>query len=107
MLNLDINEFGVNFSKGCYPGQEVVARLHYLGRAKRRLYAFSSDSKLHVGDSLLSAISKSSKASGIVINTVKYNSKYYCLATLEVDHKDHKVTLDNEQGSILKRINNE
>jgi folate-binding protein YgfZ len=107
MLNLDIDEFGVNFSKGCYPGQEVVARLHYLGRAKRRLYAFSSDSKLHVGDSLLSANSKSSKASGIVINTVKYNSKYYCLATLEVDHKDHKVTLDNEQGSILKRINNE
>ena len=36
MLNLDINEIGVNFSKGCYPGQEVVARLHYLGEAKRR-----------------------------------------------------------------------
>jgi len=107
MLNLDINEFGVNFSKGCYPGQEVVARLHYLGRAKRRLYAFSSDSKIQLGDSLLSANSKSSKASGIVINTVKYNSQYYCLATLEVDYKDQKVTTDNEQGSILKRINNE
>jgi folate-binding Fe-S cluster repair protein YgfZ len=38
MLNLDIDEFGVNFSKGCYPGQEVVARLHYLGEAKRRLF---------------------------------------------------------------------
>ena len=37
MLNLDINEVGVNFSKGCFPGQEVVARLHYLGKAKRRL----------------------------------------------------------------------
>ena len=107
MLNLDINEFGVNFSKGCYPGQEVVARLHYLGRAKRRLYSFSSDSKVRVGDSLLSANSKSSKVSGIVINTVKYNSQYYCLATLEVDYKDQKVTIDNEQGSVLKRINNE
>ena len=32
MLNLDIDELGVNFSKGCYPGQEVVARLHYLGQ---------------------------------------------------------------------------
>ena len=42
MLNLDINEFGVNFSKGCFPGQEVVARLHYLGKAKRRLFAFVS-----------------------------------------------------------------
>ena len=43
MLNLDIDEFGVNFSKGCYPGQEVVARLHYLGSAKRRLFAFESE----------------------------------------------------------------
>ncbi len=42
MLNLDIDEVGVNFSKGCYPGQEVVARLHYLGEAKRRLFAFSA-----------------------------------------------------------------
>ena len=42
MLNLDINEMGVNFSKGCYPGQEVVARLHYLGSAKRRLFSFKS-----------------------------------------------------------------
>ena len=40
MLNLDIDEVGVNFSKGCYPGQEVVARLHYLGSAKRRLLHF-------------------------------------------------------------------
>ena len=38
MLNLDINELGVSFSKGCYPGQEVVARLHYLGSAKRRYF---------------------------------------------------------------------
>ena len=50
MLNLDINEIGVNFSKGCFPGQEVVARLHYLGVAKRRLFAFESDSEINVGD---------------------------------------------------------
>lgn len=29
---------GVSFNKGCYPGQEVVARLHYLGKSKRGLY---------------------------------------------------------------------
>ena len=38
MLNLDIDEIGVNFSKGCYPGQEVVARSQYRGAIKRRLY---------------------------------------------------------------------
>ncbi|MVW73164.1 folate-binding protein YgfZ [Bordetella sp. 15P40C-2] len=34
-LNLDLIE-GVNFTKGCYPGQEVVARSHYRGTVKRR-----------------------------------------------------------------------
>ncbi|MGE5171494.1 MAG: YgfZ/GcvT domain-containing protein [Rudaea sp.] len=31
---------GVNFQKGCYPGQEIVARMQYLGRLKERLFAF-------------------------------------------------------------------
>jgi hypothetical protein len=114
MLNLDINEIGVNFSKGCYPGQEVVARLHYLGSVKRRLFAFESNSEINIGDSLFCSTSKSAKArgarykaSGIVVFKVKYNSQFYCLATLEVASKDEKVTLNNEQGPILKRIKNE
>jgi tRNA-modifying protein YgfZ len=114
MLNLDIDEIGVNFSKGCFPGQEVVARLHYLGVAKRRLFAFKSDSEINVGDALFCSNSKSAKArgtrykaSGIVVSKVKYNTQFYCLATLEVASKDEKVTLNNEQGSILKRIKNE
>lgn len=35
-LNLDLID-GVNFTKGCYPGQEVVARSHYRGIVKRRM----------------------------------------------------------------------
>ena len=111
MLNLDIDEFGVNFSKGCYPGQEVVARLHYLGSAKRRLFAFESSSEVNLGDSLYCPSSKSAKArgaryksSGIVIFRIKYNSHFYCLATLEVELKDAKITLNNEQGPTLTRI---
>ena len=37
MLNLDILN-GINFKKGCYTGQEIVARTHYLGSVKRRTY---------------------------------------------------------------------
>jgi tRNA-modifying protein YgfZ len=37
MLNLDVLN-GISFDKGCYPGQEIVARMHYLGRLKQRLY---------------------------------------------------------------------
>jgi len=34
---------GISFSKGCYPGQEIVARTRYLGRLKERLFAFHVD----------------------------------------------------------------
>lgn len=37
MLNLDILG-GVSFKKGCYPGQEIVARMHYLGKLKQRTF---------------------------------------------------------------------
>ena len=36
MLNFDLIS-AVNFKKGCYPGQEIVARSHYLGKLKRRM----------------------------------------------------------------------
>jgi hypothetical protein len=107
MLNLDINEVGVNFSKGCFPGQEVVARLHYLGKAKRRLFAFKSDSPLSIGDTLHCAESKSVKASGSVVSQVKFGADFYCLATLEVENKDNKITINNDQGPTLIRIHNE
>lgn len=50
MTNLEIIG-GVSFSKGCYPGQEVVARTQYLGRLKRR--TFNARLRLHGGDSPL------------------------------------------------------
>ena len=107
MLNLDINEIGVNFSKGCFPGQEVVARLHYLGKVKRRLFAFKSDLPLWIGDTLHCAQSKSAKASGNVVSQVKFGADFYCLATLEVKHKDDKITINNDHGPTLIRIHNE
>ena len=42
MLNLELLG-GVNFKKGCYPGQEVVARSQYRGTLKRRTYLMDSD----------------------------------------------------------------
>ena len=42
MVNLDLAG-GVSFRKGCYPGQEVVARSHYLGKLKRRMFLAQVD----------------------------------------------------------------
>ena len=42
-VNFDLID-GVSFSKGCYPGQEVVARLHYLGKESRRMFIAKANS---------------------------------------------------------------
>jgi len=52
MLNLDVLG-AIAFDKGCYTGQEVIARAHYRGRVKRRMQRFRSigSATLAVGDS--------------------------------------------------------
>jgi folate-binding protein YgfZ len=42
MLNLDLLD-GISFTKGCYTGQEIVARTQHLGRIKRRMFRYRAD----------------------------------------------------------------
>lgn len=53
MANLEIVG-GVNFKKGCYPGQEIVARMQYLGKLKQRMYRahVAAESAPRPGDSI-------------------------------------------------------
>lgn len=46
-LNLDLLG-GISFTKGCYTGQEIVARTHYLGEVKRRLFVARCDTELEI-----------------------------------------------------------
>ncbi len=48
MANID-KIGGVSFHKGCYPGQEVVARTQYLGKVKRHLYRFHANGPVAAG----------------------------------------------------------
>ena len=49
--------------KGCYPGQEIVARTHFLGKAKRSLQCFSAGGRRGIGScTCLSAIASASPA---------------------------------------------
>ena len=54
MLNLDILN-GINFKKGCYTGQEIIARTHYLGTVKRRTYLTESALEAKPGDKISDA----------------------------------------------------
>lgn len=102
MLNLDIDEIGVNFSKGCYPGQEIVARLHYLGKPKRRMNRFKLNSYAKIGAKLTSAASTSIQDSGRVVLSANIDDNTYCLATIEQSVLNDKIYLDD---NILEIIN--
>ena len=72
MLNLHVLN-GVNFKKGCYTGQEVVARMQYLGKLKRRMYIAHCDTTEQSttaipGQVLYSANCKSGQGAGHIVD---------------------------------------
>jgi folate-binding protein YgfZ len=59
---------GVSFQKGCYPGQEIIARMRYLGRLKERLYAFRTQAEDVAAATRLYASAFGDQACGTVVN---------------------------------------
>ena len=67
MINLELLG-GVNFKKGCYPGQEIVARSQYLGKLKRRTALASVDNAAaRAGDEVFS-VADPEQPCGMVVN---------------------------------------
>ena len=66
MANMEVLH-GVSFKKGCYPGQEIVARTQYLGKLKRRMYLAHVDADAQAGDEVYSPVLPDQTA-GIVAN---------------------------------------
>jgi folate-binding protein YgfZ len=67
MINFELIG-GVNFKKGCYPGQEIVARSQYLGKLKRRMaLATLPDAAARAGDEVFAADDPSQPA-GMIVN---------------------------------------
>jgi folate-binding protein YgfZ len=53
MVNLDLLG-GINFKKGCYTGQEIVARMHYLGKLKQRMFVCQLEGNASSGEKVIS-----------------------------------------------------
>ena len=85
MLNLDLLG-AVSFDKGCYTGQEVVARTKFLGSSKRRLMRYRTGGTVAVGDKL----SDGDKDAGRVINV----SGEDLLAVTPVEMHDKELFVD-------------
>ncbi len=109
MANLELIG-GVSFNKGCYPGQEIVARMQYLGKLKRRMYLAHLDPESaatgdapQAGDELFSA-DMDGQAGGMIVNAaVAPGGGYDVLASVQVSSRaDHPVHWKSLQGAALQ-----
>jgi folate-binding protein YgfZ len=84
MVNLDAIG-GVSYTKGCYPGQEIIARMHYLGRLKQRAY------RIHLpvnepplpGDPLYSPVFGDQASGGVLYAAPSQAHGYEALAVVQ------------------------
>lgn len=104
MVNLQLID-GVSFTKGCYAGQEVVARMQYLGKLKRRMYwaEVESDSPPRPGDALHAPASTSEQTSGRVVDArASGPGRFELLVVVEAQAAEEGEVRLGEQGPILR-----
>jgi folate-binding protein YgfZ len=85
MLNLDLIG-AVSFEKGCYPGQEIVARTHYRGATKRRTHRFESAKPVSAG----AKVSDGERDVGEVLNAIGTD----LLAVIPSERADDALSVD-------------
>lgn len=104
MVNLDLVQ-GLSFQKGCYPGQEIVARMHYRGKLKRRLYYATAkrDEIPPAGAPLYQpGLSASQNAGQVVSGTWAPDDGIELLAVVPIDlQQSGEIHLDSDTGPKL------
>ena len=84
MLNLDHLD-AISFTKGCYTGQEVVARMRYLGKLKRKMYRIIRTSDKFVPPGAPCYVEDINQISGYVISSVQIDSNFQELLVVLTD----------------------
>ncbi|MCF8151718.1 MAG: folate-binding protein [Burkholderiaceae bacterium] len=85
MLNMELPAVaGVSFSKGCYPGQEIVARTQYLGKVKRRTFRASLANPVPPGTSVYAPETGAQHCGAIVSVAPSPTDGFECLVCVQI-----------------------
>ncbi|TWX56911.1 tRNA-modifying protein YgfZ [Colwellia hornerae] len=111
MLNLQAIH-GISFTKGCYLGQETVARMQYLGKNKRALFSLKSKSAnnelitLQAGDIIEQQLGENwRKAGDILASYISDDGIYYLQAVLASDiDSTTNLRIKNHENSALSLV---
>jgi tRNA-modifying protein YgfZ len=104
MVNLQLVD-GVSFKKGCYPGQEVVARMQYLGKLKRRMYLahVRADEPPRAGLDLFDAEGDEQSVGKVVDSEPHPDGGYALLAVVQIASAEQgDVRLGDKTGPALE-----
>ena len=103
MMNLDLIG-ALSYTKGCYPGQEVVARTHYIGKIKRRMVRFTSAHRPAPGDEVFVTDFSMEQASGSVVDAVSTDGGAMGLAVVRLAGLDTGVIhLNSADGPVAEQ----
>ncbi len=104
MMNLQLID-GVSFKKGCFPGQEIVARMHYLGKLKRSMFRmqYEGENVPSAGDDIFKAGGGS--AAGKIVDAVRASgSTSRLLAVVAINATAETLFLDKEAQQPLQLL---
>jgi tRNA-modifying protein YgfZ len=100
MVNLDLIG-ALSYSKGCYPGQEIVARTHYLGKLKQRMFRAKLAAPASAGDKLY-CTELGDQAAGMVVTAALAGTEHEVLAVLQTAYaRSSRYHLGSLQGPQL------
>jgi hypothetical protein len=100
MLNLDLLG-GISFTKGCYTGQEIIARTHYRGAIKRRMFRYAAAcSPPTPGTRILEA----DQHAGDVVDAIATERGCELLAVMQLGKKDGDIRLEVSGEASLRRM---
>lgn len=103
MANMELIN-GVSFTKGCFTGQEIVARMHYLGKLKKRCYKVNIDSETKPanGDKLFAENARAGQNTGMIIQAEKNPaSGYDALAVIQIADIESSLFLNDAGGPVV------
>jgi folate-binding protein YgfZ len=84
MVNMELPAVaGVSFNKGCYPGQEIVARTQYLGKVKRRMYRAKLDTYAAPGTDIFTPEAGDQHCGALVTVAPSPAGGYECLLVVQ------------------------
>lgn len=104
MANMDLIG-GISFRKGCYPGQEIVARTQYLGKVKRRMFIVEADGALcPVGCDVRTEATGDQGIGKVMSSILIGEKKYRALVVMQISAWENEPYLALESEVKLSRM---